>query len=103
MRASRFLLDTNTCIYTISRRPAAVFERVAALRVGDLAISSITGAELAFGVAKSGAVLVQGLTASYRRIRYSDCGSGRLGRQRSRALGPADLTGAQNAAQVVSN
>lgn len=54
MSAPRFLLDTNICIYVINRRPAAVFERFAALRLGDVAISSITGAELAFGVAKSG-------------------------------------------------
>lgn len=56
MSAPRFLLDTNTCIYIINRRPAAVFERFAALRLGDLAMSSITGAELVFGIAKSGSV-----------------------------------------------
>jgi tRNA(fMet)-specific endonuclease VapC len=50
----RFLLDTNICIYIINRRPMAVFERFADLRVGEIGISSITGAELDFGVAKSG-------------------------------------------------
>ncbi len=50
----RFLLDTNICIYIINRRPPAVFERFAGLRVGEVAISSITGAELMFGVEKSG-------------------------------------------------
>lgn len=54
MTATRYLLDTNTCIYIINRRPAKVFERFAGLHVGEIAISSITGAELAFGVAKSG-------------------------------------------------
>lgn len=53
MTASCYLLDTNTCIYIINRRPAKVFERFAGLQIGEIAISSITGAELAFGVAKS--------------------------------------------------
>jgi tRNA(fMet)-specific endonuclease VapC len=50
----RFLLDTDTCIYIINRRPQQVFAHFAGMRVGDVAISSITGAELSFGVAKSG-------------------------------------------------
>lgn len=54
MTVIRFLLDTNTCIYIINRRPAKVFERFVGLHIGEIAISSITGAELAFGVAKSG-------------------------------------------------
>ncbi|GMU69934.1 MAG: hypothetical protein AMXMBFR37_22660 [Steroidobacteraceae bacterium] len=54
MTATRYLLDTNTCIYIINRRPAKVFEHFAGLHTGEIAVSSITGAELAFGVAKSG-------------------------------------------------
>lgn len=52
-RAVRYLLDTNTCIYIINRQPPAVFERFKQLQAGQIAISSITGAELHFGVAKS--------------------------------------------------
>lgn len=47
------LLDTNTCIYIINRRPPEVFEHFAGHEVGEIAISSITGAELTYGVAKS--------------------------------------------------
>jgi tRNA(fMet)-specific endonuclease VapC len=54
MTRVRWLLDTDTCIYIINRRPTKVFERFVGLRFGEIAISSITGAELAFGVAKSG-------------------------------------------------
>lgn len=54
MTAVRYLLDTNTCICIINRRPTKVFEHFAGLRAGEVAISSITGAELTFGVAKSG-------------------------------------------------
>nr|WP_286197770.1 type II toxin-antitoxin system VapC family toxin [Variovorax boronicumulans] len=50
----RYLLDTNTCIYIINWRPPGVFARFEALAMGELGISSITGAELAFGVDKSG-------------------------------------------------
>lgn len=48
------LLDTNICVYIINRRPANVRAHFDGLRYGDVAVSSITGAELAFGVAKSG-------------------------------------------------
>ena len=50
----RFLLDTNTCIYIINRKPPGVIERFRQMPLGDVGISSVTGAELAFGVAKSG-------------------------------------------------
>lgn len=50
----KFLLDTNICIHIINRRPPQVFEHFAGRRMGEIGISSITGAELSFGVAKSG-------------------------------------------------
>ncbi|MBI4756155.1 MAG: type II toxin-antitoxin system VapC family toxin [Betaproteobacteria bacterium] len=50
----KFMLDTNTCIYIINRRPPQVFDRFQGLRAGDIGVSSITAAELAFGVTKSG-------------------------------------------------
>lgn len=49
-----FLLDINICITIINRRPAGVFEHFSGLAYGQVGISSITGAELRFGVAKSG-------------------------------------------------
>lgn len=54
MTRTLYMLDTNTCIYIINRRPPQVLERFANLRPGQVAISAITGAELAFGVEKSG-------------------------------------------------
>ncbi|MDR2093808.1 MAG: type II toxin-antitoxin system VapC family toxin [Azoarcus sp.] len=50
----RYLLDTNICIYIINRKPAEVFRHFEGLPVGEVGISSITGAELAYGVEKSG-------------------------------------------------
>ena len=54
MSPAMYLLDTNICIYIINRRPMEVFDRFEGLKVGQVAISSITGAELSSGVHKSG-------------------------------------------------
>ena len=51
-----YMLDTNICIYVINSRPAIVLERFRLERLGDIVISSVTAAELAFGVVKSGSV-----------------------------------------------
>ena len=48
------LLDTNICIYIINARPPAVLARFKQYRLGDVGVSSVVAAELAFGVAKSG-------------------------------------------------
>ncbi|NTV05343.1 MAG: type II toxin-antitoxin system VapC family toxin [Chlorobiaceae bacterium] len=49
-----YLLDTNICIYIINARPPHVLERFRQVSIGDIGISSITAAELVFGVIKSG-------------------------------------------------
>jgi len=53
-RAVIYMLDTSTCIYIINRRPPQVRAHFEGLRYGAVVVSSITGAELAVGVAKSG-------------------------------------------------
>lgn len=54
MSRARYLLDTNICIYIINRRPPEVVLRFDGLSFGDVAVSSITVAELDYGAAKSG-------------------------------------------------
>ncbi len=49
----KYLLDTNICIYIIKKKPASVFEKFELLALGSVGISSITLAELQFGVNKS--------------------------------------------------
>ena len=49
----KFLLDTNICIYLIKQKPPEVLQKFNTYQVGDLGISSITVAELEFGVQKS--------------------------------------------------
>jgi tRNA(fMet)-specific endonuclease VapC len=47
------LLDTNICIYLINQRPASVLERFQNLSTGDLGVSSVVAAELAYGIEKT--------------------------------------------------
>lgn len=49
----KVMLDTNICIYLIKQQPPAVIERFLSHQVGDVGVSSITVAELAYGVSKS--------------------------------------------------
>ncbi|MES2129101.1 MAG: type II toxin-antitoxin system VapC family toxin [Pseudomonadota bacterium] len=48
----KYLLDTNICIYLINQRPKTVPESFNRHALSDIVISSITVAELEFGVAK---------------------------------------------------
>ena len=47
------LLDTNICIYIIRRKPDEVLRHFQQYHPGEIGISSITLAELQYGVAKS--------------------------------------------------
>ena len=49
----RFLLDTDICIYIIKRKPLKVWQKFQGLPLGDVGVSSITVAELQYGVYKS--------------------------------------------------
>jgi tRNA(fMet)-specific endonuclease VapC len=49
----RYLLDTDICIHLIRRRSDALLVRLRSFETGELALSTITVAELHYGVAKS--------------------------------------------------
>ena len=49
----KFILDTNICIYLIKKKPVQVFEKFKELPLGSIGISSITLAELQYGIEKS--------------------------------------------------
>ena len=49
----KWMLDTNICIALIKQQPAKILRKLNTRAVGDVGISSITLAELEFGVAKS--------------------------------------------------
>ena len=49
----RYMLDTNMCIYLMKHQPEEVARRFAQCYVGDVVMSSITYAELEYGVVVS--------------------------------------------------
>ena len=49
----KYLLDTNTCVYALSRSDEALAERLRAVRRSDLFVSSLTIGELLFGARRS--------------------------------------------------
>jgi len=49
----KYLLDTNICIYLIKKKPPQVLQQFRSHSVGDIGVSSITVAELQYGVQKS--------------------------------------------------
>ena len=49
-----YLLDTNICIYIINAKPLQVLDRFREESLGAIALSSVSAAELAYGVIKSG-------------------------------------------------
>jgi len=50
---SRYMLDTNMCIYLMKNQPPEVAQRFAQCRVGDVVMSAITYAELEYGLTVS--------------------------------------------------
>ena len=50
---SRYLLDTNICIYIQRRKPDEVLKRFQKLKPGDAVISVVTWGELLYGAEKS--------------------------------------------------
>ena len=48
-----YLLDTNICIYIIKKKPEIVLEKFKGFPLGSIGISTITLAELQFGIRKS--------------------------------------------------
>lgn len=98
----RCLLDTNICIYVIKRKPLPVLERFASAAAGDLAISSITFAELMHGVAKSSrpeqnAQALQAFCAELDILPFDDLAGESYGVLRARLeasgspIGPMDM------------
>ncbi len=50
MARLKYLLDTNICIYLMNEQPPAVIAKFAQCKVGEVAISAITWAELCCGM-----------------------------------------------------
>lgn len=48
-----YMLDTNICIYIIKKKPVDIIDKFRSFAVSEIGISSITLAELEYGVSKS--------------------------------------------------
>lgn len=49
----KLMLDTNTCIALIKRRPIHAIQKFSEYQIGDIGISAVTLAELRYGISKS--------------------------------------------------
>ena len=49
----KYLLDTDICIYLINKKHQNLAQRIVEVPSGDICVSSITQAELEYGVSKS--------------------------------------------------
>ena len=58
----KYLLDTNICVALIRQKPKELIKRLTSHRPGDIGISTITIAELMYGVQKSSQI-EQNMTA----------------------------------------
>jgi tRNA(fMet)-specific endonuclease VapC len=72
----KYMLDTDTCIYTINRKPAHL-KRLFNAHIGQLSISSVTWGELICGAEKSESVernldQLQGFAARLEILHFSE-------------------------------
>ena len=56
---TRFLLDTDICIYVRQKRSASLLQRFHALQPGEAAVSVVTYGELLYGAIKRGQMAIE--------------------------------------------
>jgi tRNA(fMet)-specific endonuclease VapC len=82
------MVDTNTCIYIIKKRPGKVIQRLKKIRISEIGISSITLSELEYGAAKSlkpeqNRLALAKFLAPLEILPYDDMAANEYGRIRS--------------------
>jgi tRNA(fMet)-specific endonuclease VapC len=97
----RFMLDTNICIYAIKKQPEKVFAALSAHEARGIGISSISVAELWYGVAKSesrkNATALREFLASLEIVPFDENAAERYGMVRAqleavgKPIGPLDM------------
>jgi len=65
------MLDTNICIHIAQQKPPEVIRRFSEYRRGEIAISSITWAEMCCGTAKSGKAVMDKLLQLWDVVPFS--------------------------------
>lgn len=84
----RYMLDTNICVYAIKHKPENVFKHLQEINPQDICISSITYAELVYGVEKSNAreknkVALSLLLSNISVLRFDDNAAEEYGKIRA--------------------
>ena len=97
----KYLLDTDTCVYLIKRRPPQVHEHLRRHRLSALGLSSIVVSELSWGVAKSGlqknVEALDAFLAAFQVAAYDQAAAFVYGRlradleRRGTLIGPLDM------------
>lgn len=95
----KYMLDTNICIYIIKEKPQKVINKFKTLDIGDVCISSITLAELEYGVEKSdykekNKVALAGFLSSIEILPFSDKAASEYGKIRANLERQGNIIGA---------
>src|SRR5690554_2916693 len=94
-----YMLDTNICIYIIKEKPQKVLDKFKSLDIGDICISSITLAELEYGVEKSdykerNKLALAGFLSSIEILPFSDKAAAEYGKIRTNLERQGNIIGA---------
>ena len=86
---TRYMLDTNICVYIIKRKPEPVLTRLERARISDVVISSITLSELEYGISRSARpeqnrMALAGFLAPIEILAYDDLAAAQYGPLRAR-------------------
>lgn len=98
----RYMLDTNICIFLIKNRPEKMIKKFLSMEPEDICISSITYAELVYGVEKSQAreknrIALMLLLSEIEILPYDDLAAQTYGvirtdlERKGTPIGPMDL------------
>jgi tRNA(fMet)-specific endonuclease VapC len=97
-----YLIDTNICIYIIKKKPADVLKTLKTKLKKDIYISSITIAELEYGIAKSqfpekNKIALIEFLSIFNILSFDDCDAVDFGEikkeleKKGKIIGPMDL------------
>jgi len=95
----KYMLDTNICIYIIKEKSKKVIKKFHTLDIGDICISSITLAELEYGVEKSNyternRLALAGFLSSIEVLSFSEKAAAEYGKIRANLEKQGNIIGA---------
>lgn len=108
-----YMLDTNICIYLIKHKPAKVLKKFKSISPDEICLSSVTLAELSYGVEKSqqrekNQIALEAFTLAMDIVSFDENASSCYGEIRAylekkgKIIGPLDLMIAAHAISLNS-